>query len=246
MTDSLKVTHSISIVIPAYNEEANIREVVLESLEVLRSLTPRYEILVMDDASQDSTGEIIEDLARQYPGEVRALHHQKNTGTNLSLVELFKAACCDLVFFLPADKQILPESLHRYLERMEKEQADIVMGWRKNRADQSYRAFFNWTFRFLLKILTGFNYHDAAASDLYKKSVLDQIEMESRGRLLQAEIAAKASALGYRVREVEVDHHPRIAGKQTGIKPKTAYLSLMDLLRVGPKIRALALAKKRV
>ncbi len=235
---------SISIVIPAYNEEDNIRDVVLESLEVLRSLTSQYEVLIMNDASQDRTGEIAEGLAKNYPGLVRVLHHQKNTGTNLSLIELFRAARHDLIFFLPADRQILPSALPGYLDVVEKEGADLVLGWRRKRADPFYRRFFNWSYRFILKSFLGISYRDAAASDLYKKSVLDKIQMESRGRLLQAEIAAKASALGYCVREVEVDHHPRIAGKQTGIKPKTAYLSLMDLLRLGPKIRALA--KKRI
>ena len=234
-----RISQSISIVIPAYNEEANLRDVVLDSLGVLSSLTGRYEVVVMDDASRDRTAGVVEELVRVHPGEVRLLRHEKNHGTNLSLIELFREARSDLVFFLPADKQILPDSIRRYLEVMKKEDADIVMGWRQRRADEPHRAFFNGAFCFLLKLLTGFSYHDAAASDLYKKSVLNQIKMESRGRLLQAEIASKASSLGYRVREVVVEHHPRAAGQQTGIKPKTAWLSLVDLVRLGLKIRGL-------
>ena len=236
---SFPFNHSFSIVIPAYNEEANIRDVVLDSLKVLASLTDRYEVLVMDDASQDRTGGLIDQLVREHPGTVRAFHHAENRGTNLSLVELFREARHDLVFFLPADKQILPGSLPRYLEVMDQEDADIVMGWRKNRADRRHRAFFNGAFRFLLKALTGFYFHDAAASDLYKKSVLNEVPMESQGRMLQAELAARASARGYRVREVIVEHYPRLAGKQTGINPKTAWLSLVDLVRLGIKIRKL-------
>ena len=230
--------YSISIVIPAYNEEDNIEDVVFRSLEVLRSLTDRFEVIVMDDASRDRTGQLIDAVARKYPGEVRALHHQKNQGTNLSLIELFREAQCELVFFLPADKQILPESIRDYVAAVE-EGADVVLGWRRNRRDPFYRVWFNQLFCFILRVYLGVNFHDAAASDLYKKSVLDQIEMESRGRLLQAEIAAKAIRLGYRIREVVVEHFPRTRGKQTGIKPKTAWLSFTDLLRVGPKIRSL-------
>lgn len=230
---------SISIVIPAYNEEANIEEVVLRSLNVLRSLTDRYEILVMDDASQDRTWEIAEGLAEKYPGWVRIFRHQKNTGTNICLRELFREAQCDLVFFLPADKQILPDSIPRYLTLVENEGADVVLGWRERRADPPHRLFFNWAYRQVLRFFLGIDFHDAAASDLYKKVVLDKIDLESQGRLLQAEIAAKAAALGFRVLEVPVEHYPRVAGKQTGVKPKTAWLSFYDLLRVGPKIRAL-------
>lgn len=239
-----RTNYSISIVIPAYNEEANIEEVVLGAREVLRSLADRYEILIMNDSSRDRTGEIVEDLAKRFPGEVRTFHHKRNQGTNLSLVELFRAAKMELVFFLPADKQVLPREIRKYLAVVEKEGADVVLGWRRRRADPFYRAFFNGAYRLVLKIFLGLTYQDAAASDLYKKSVLDQIQMESRGRLLQAEIAAKASAMGYRVREIAIDHYPRTAGKQTGIKPKTAWLSFVDLLRLGLKIRKIKRANQ--
>ncbi len=88
----------------------------------------------------------------------------------------------------------------------------------------------------ILRVLFGMSYRDASASDLYKKEVLDKIQMDSRGRLLQAEIATKAKFLGYRAVEVEVEHYPRQAGKQTGIRPRTAFLSLVDFWRVMPGI----------
>jgi glycosyltransferase involved in cell wall biosynthesis len=244
MMTATRTNYSISMVIPAYNEEANIRDVVLESLNVLQSLTECYEVIVMDDASWDHTGMILDELVIQYPDNVRVIHHQVNRGTNLSLVELFRNAKYDLVFFLPADKQILPKAIHQYLPLVEKEGADVVLGWRAKRADPFYRGLFNWLYRFILRVFLGLHYRDAAASDLYKKSVLDQIEMESQGRLLQAEIATKASYLGYKICEVPVEHFPRVAGKQTGINSKTAWLSFVDILRLGIKIRGLKTPKK--
>lgn len=236
--------HSLSIVIPAYNEEGNIKEVVLRSLEVLRALTDRYEVLVMDDASRDRTWEILSHLARRFPNQVRVFRHEKNKGTNLSLIELFRSAKNELVFFLPADKQILPEAIQKYIPFIESGEADVVLGWRRRRADPFYRLFFNWAYLMILRLLVGIRYHDACASDLYRKSVLDQIQMESWGRFLQAEIATKASLLGYRIKEIEVDHHPRVAGRQTGIKPKTAWLSFVDIIRLGLKLRKLKQEKR--
>ena len=232
---------SISIVIPAYNEETNIEDVALESLKVLQSLTNRYEVLVMNDASQDSTGRILDRLAEKYSETIRVFHHLANQGTNLSLIELFRKAQYDLVFFLPADKQILPQSILNYLLAVQRG-ADIVLGWRVKRRDLLHRSFFNWLYRVATRFLLGVSFRDAAASDLYKKSILDQIPMESRGRLLQAEIAIKAASLGYKVQEIEVAHYPRKSGKQTGIKPKTIWLSFTDLIRVGPKLRRLGKA----
>ena len=234
---------SISIVIPAYNEEANIHEAVKESLEVLESLTEHFEVLVMDDASSDRTGEILDEWARKQPGKVRAFHHSVNQGTNLSLIELFGEAHSELIFFLPADRQIRADSLPAYLSAVQGG-ADVVLGWRRRRADPPHRLFFNWLYRTFLKWVAGISFRDAAASDLYKKEVLSRIRMESRGRFLQAEIAVKAARLGYRVEEIEVAHHPRTGGKQTGIKPKTLWLSLTDLWRVGPSIRRLDAARR--
>lgn len=236
--------HSVSVVIPAYNEEANIEEVVLDSIRVLEPLTERFEILVMDDASSDRTGDIIERLSKEYPSKVRAFHHTTNRGTNLSLIELFSEAQCELVFFLPADKQILPSSIPNYLSLID-EGADMVLGWRVKRADPFYRLLFNQFYCLLLRLFFGVSFHDAAASDLYKKAILNQIQMRSCGRLLQAEIAIKIASLGYKVLETKVDHYPRKAGRQTGIKPKAAWLSLLDLWRVGPELSKLRPTLKR-
>ncbi|HXV28410.1 MAG TPA: glycosyltransferase family 2 protein [bacterium] len=231
--------YSISIVIPAYNEESNIFDVVTDSLNVLESLTDRYEVVVMDDASKDRTGKILDEMAAKNADTVRILHHAINQGTNLSLIELFRSARYELVFFLPADKQILPSSIVSYLETLRDEKVDIVMGVREERADPLHRLFFNWAYRVAMRFLLGLSLRDGTASDLYKKSILDQVPMDSRGRLLQAEIAAAAVSLGYKIKEIPVAHYPRMAGKQTGIHPKTMWLSALDLWQVGSKIRAL-------
>ena len=236
MSTPQRTRYSLSVVIPAYNEEANIEVVVLETLQFLRSMTDRYEILVTDDASSDRTGVILDHLQAEYPDAVRIFHHKVNTGTNVALAEMFKKARHELVFFLPADRQILCSSISDYVAAVE-EGADVVQGWRAKRVDPGHRWFFNWLYRFFLKLFLGVSYHDASASDMYKKVILDQIEFDSRGRLLQAEIVFKAACLGYKIKEIEVKHYPRTAGKQTGINAKTAWLSLMDLLRVAPKLR---------
>ncbi len=238
-----KFPFSLSVVIPAYNEEANIGDVVRDTLLVLRTLVDSYEVLVMDDASQDRTGAIIDRLGEEHPGLVRAFHHTTNQGTNPTLIELFGAVRYDFVFFLPADKQILPHSIAHYLE-VARQGADIVLGWRARRADPFHRAFLNWLYRAIMKLVLGVSYRDASASDLYKTEVLKKISMESRGRLLQAEIATKAKCLGYRVVEVEVKHYPRQAGKQMGIAPRTAWRSLVDLWRLAPEIRKLRKLQK--
>lgn len=236
MSGKTRTRYSISVAIPAYNEESNIESVVTETLELLSTLTDRYEVVVTNDASSDRTREILENLQARYPDKVQVIHHTQNVGTNLSLAEMFRKVRYELVFFLPADKQIRCHSIARYVEAVEKG-ADVVQGWRTKREDPLHRRFFNWLYRACLKLLLGVSYQDASASDLYKKEILDQIEFYSKGRFLQAEIVFKSACLGYNVVEIPVEHFPRTAGKQTGINAKTTWLSFVDLWQVAPRLR---------
>src|SRR5207247_11460604 len=89
---------SLSLVIPAYNEEETIRQAVEEADEALRSLTERYEILVVDDGSTDATATIVTALAGDRP-HVRLLRHAENRGYSAALRPGFGAAECDRVAF---------------------------------------------------------------------------------------------------------------------------------------------------
>jgi len=108
---------SISVAIPAYNEEANLERVVREALRELEKTGREHEVLVVDDGSQDRTGEIADALAAENP-RVRVIHHPENQGWRDALQTLFGHAQGDLVFLIPGDNQHDITQLPEFLERI--------------------------------------------------------------------------------------------------------------------------------
>jgi glycosyltransferase involved in cell wall biosynthesis len=121
------VRPGISIVIPAYNDSGSIEGVVREASFVARRVSPRFEILVVNDGSRDSTGEILDKLSWEIDG-LRVIHHGTNRGFGFTIRELYQTARGELIFSLPGDGQIRAPQLERMLPVAQL--ADIVVGWR--------------------------------------------------------------------------------------------------------------------
>ena len=102
---------SISLVIAAFNEEATLEAVFVRCLDVLVECSDDFEVLILDDASTDGTGEIAASIARNHPDVVRVITHQKNQGIAATFEELNQAATRDYVFDIPADGEYPPEAL---------------------------------------------------------------------------------------------------------------------------------------
>src|SRR5436190_10210814 len=124
---------SISIVIPAFNEEGTIVSVLDEARTVLSSITADYEVLVVDDGSTDRTGILADEIARGDPAHVRVIHHDTNKGFAGAIKTCYGNASKDWVFLAPADKQVDLSELKDFVALTDG--VDIVVGYRKHRAD---------------------------------------------------------------------------------------------------------------
>src|SRR4051812_18992024 len=114
----------LSIVLPAYNEEANIPTTVSRALAVLSGMAKQFEVIVVNDGSGDTTGEVTQELVRRYYPRVRLLTHIQNCGYGGALRTGFAAAKYDLVFFTDSDNQFDISELEHFLPLMR--QYDIV------------------------------------------------------------------------------------------------------------------------
>ena len=134
-----QIPGSLSLVLPAYNEEANIEFVVRDALNVLPSFTNDFEIIVVNDGSQDTTREIVTRLASS-DDRVRPVHHTRNRGYGAALTSGFRASRGDYVMFMDADRQFDIRDL-RFLAPFAAE-FDVVAGFRKERNDPLHRRLF--------------------------------------------------------------------------------------------------------
>jgi glycosyltransferase involved in cell wall biosynthesis len=226
---------SLSLVLPAFNEEENIGEVASEALAVLPRFTDTFEIIIVDDGSRDRTAEIAADLARQDP-RIRLIRHQRNRGYGAALVSGFKATTGDFVMFMDADRQFDVSDL-RLLTPFAPDY-DIVAGFRMERNDPLHRRVFAETFNVAVRVLFGVHMRDIdCAFKLFRGDMLRGIPLSAPGALINTEIQAKARRQHARVQQVGVHHYPRVAGSSTGGNPRVILRAMRETLFLWWKMR---------
>lgn len=213
-SDNPPSSHSrwrVSLVLPAYNEEAGIRQAVLEACEALAELTSAYEILVVDDGSQDDTAVIVAELAAERR-QVRLLRHESNRGYGAALRTGFAAARYERVAFTDADCQFYLADLGRLLQLSDR--YPLVVGWRQGRQDSWPRRFLSRGFNLLTHALLGTRVRDCdCALKVFQRDVLPDLLPETNTFFVNAEMLTTACQRGLEVAEVGVRHRPRLRGE---------------------------------
>lgn len=215
---------------PAYNEEANIEGQVQDVLETLRPLGNDFEIIIVNDGSRDRTGDLARAMGAAHP-QVRVVEHERNRGYGAALYSGFMAATKELVFLTDSDRQFDLNDFNKLLPLIEK--ADVVAGYRSPRRDPPMRVLNGIGWSALVTLLFGYAARDIdCAFKLFKREILRNIRLESRGATFSAEFLVRAKRAGYRIVEVPVTHRPRRAGSQTGARPDVILRAFRELARL--------------
>jgi dolichol-phosphate mannosyltransferase len=200
----------LSLVIPAYNESAGIRQAVAEAEKALGRLAGEYEILVVDDGSSDGTADLVAEAARANP-RVRLLRHPGNRGYGAALRTGFAAARFDRVAFTDADCQFHLDDLAPLLDLADRH--PVAVGHRVGRQDPWQRRFFSWGYNTLVRALLGTRVRDCdCALKVFRKDALAELLPETAGFFVNTEMLTRARQHGYRVAEAGVRHRPRLRG----------------------------------
>jgi putative flippase GtrA len=206
--------HSLSIVLPAYNEEAVIGGTLEQVLYVLEAQVKDFEIIVVNDGSTDNTGAIIASTI-ETRRNVRVVTHERNQGYGATLVDGFATATKELTFFMDSDGQFDIRDLARLLAFID--EYDAVIGYRKDRQDTLVRKLNARGWNLLIRNVLGVQARDIdCAFKLLHTSFLHEHPLETRGAMINAELLYKLKRAGYTYREVEVRHLPRRGGRATG------------------------------
>ena len=223
--------HGISVVLPAYNEEAVIAETVAHCVAVLSQLAPDYEIIVVDDGSRDGTGAIADTLAAQNP-RVRVVHNRPNRGYGGALIAGFSAATKPLTFFMDADGQFDLRDLALLLPLREAGHR-AVLGYRKHRQDAFPRLVNAWGWNVLVSLLFGLRVRDVdCAFKLYDTELVRACDVRSEGAMVNTELLVKLSKLGVPFVQAPVRHLPRKHGNATGAQLRVIVHAFGELLRL--------------
>lgn len=203
--------YSISVFFPAYNDEGTIASLVLAALQTLEELTDDYEVIIVNDGSQDNTARIIDQLARDYP-HVRAVHHPQNRGYGGALRTGFASATKDLIFYTDGDAQYDPRELKLLYENFD-ENVDLINGWKLKRRDPVIRIVLGKIYQYLVKYTFGLKLRDVDCDfRLMRRSIFDTVQLESDSGVICVELMKKVQDANFRLREVPVSHYHRLYG----------------------------------
>lgn len=218
---------SLSVILPAYNEEALIAQTIFTMMSTLTRWMHNFEVIVVNDGSKDRTGAIVARLAA-YDRRIRLINHPVNKGYGAALVTGFQFATKELVFFMDSDGQFDIRDLARFFPLIEEYGA--VLGYRIDRQDAWMRKLNAWGWKQLVRFIFGVQVRDIdCAFKLIRAEFFRTHRLETRGAMINAEIVYKLSRASFTYTEVGVQHLPRKAGKATGAKPSVIVRALREM-----------------
>ncbi len=225
----MKKDNFISIVIPVYNEEENLEELVKELKTSLKfQKIDNYEIILVDDGSEDKSWEIIRKFSEK-DKNIKGIRFTRNFGQTSAIYAGFQNANGDIIITLDADLQNDPSDIKKLIKLMEKGY-DVVSGWRKERKDPFLTRILpskiaNW----IIGIVTGVKLHDYGCTlKAYKKEIVKNIKLYGE---MHRFLPALAHMVGAKITEIPVNHRERKRGKSKYGLSRT-FKVILDLFTV--------------
>jgi glycosyltransferase involved in cell wall biosynthesis len=222
----------LSIVIPLFNEAENVEPLINKIHGVFLAYPFPWELILVDDGSSDGTLEKLFHMGKEYGDHLNIIALQRNFGQTAAMQAGIDAARGSLIATLDGDLQNDPNDIPKLVERLCKEDLDLIVGWRKNRKDNLLiRKIPSWIANRIIGIITGVRLHDYGCSlKVYRASVIKKVRLYGEMHRFIPAWAAIATSPN-RITEEVVTHHPREAGKSKyGIS--RSFRVILDLISV--------------
>jgi glycosyltransferase involved in cell wall biosynthesis len=228
---------SLSVVIPAYNEEASIEKCITTLETVLHDITADFEIIVVDDGSQDRTAAILDELGRSRP-HLMTIHHDHNRGLGAGLRSGFARCRKSVTFYSDADLPFDFAELVRALRVMQLKNADVVTGFRHDRTSEGLkRILYSFTYNWLIRLLFGLKIRDVNFSfKLLRTDRLHAMDLRSEGSFIDAEMMIYADRLGLFICQMGVDYFKRRHGSSNLSSVGTIVKIVREMARDYPRL----------
>jgi len=219
---------SLSVVLPAYNEEQIIARTVSDILDVFHGWIKDFEVIVVNDGSTDQTASIVAAMGEK-DSHIRLITHSVNQGYGAALVSGFAAATKELTFFMDSDGQFNIRDLTTFFPFIAA--YDAVIGYRIDRQDTWIRKLNAWGWKQVVGFVLDVHARDIdCAFKLIRTDVLHTHPLETRGAMINAELLYKLKQAGCTYKEVGVRHLPRRSGRATGASPAVIVRAFRELL----------------
>jgi len=229
----------LSIFFPCYNEEPNLPATIEKALPVIKKITPKWEILIINDGSKDKTLETAKKLVKKYGSRLKIINHPQNRGYGAAFKSGMYGSRYKWIAFTDADGQFNFQDIKKLIKKQKETKADLTIGYYLGRKVPFYRKWGSTIWQLAVFLLFGLRVKDIDCGfKLIKKEVIDNIpKLEAeRGPFISSEFLIKAKKKGYKIVETGVRHYERQAGSSTGANLNVILAGLTDLLRLWKKL----------
>lgn len=225
------VKPGLSIFFPAYNDVGTIASLALVAHMTARKLTSDHEVIVVDDGSPDHTGELLDEMAEQFPW-LQVVHHETNRGYGGALRTGFATASKELVFYTDGDAQYDPREMEALIEALGPD-VDFVNGYKISRNDPFHRVVIGRLYHWFVKLAFGLRLRDVDCDfRLMRRAVFDKVHLTRSSGVICVELMKKVQDQGFRIAEVPVHHYHRSYGKSQFFNVPRVGRTLLDLGRL--------------
>jgi glycosyltransferase involved in cell wall biosynthesis len=220
----------VSFFFPVFRDESTVRTVAEKALSLLSELCSEYEVVIIDDGSPDRSGEIADELAREHD-VVRVIHHAQNQGYGAAVRSGLAASRYEYICLTDGDDEYEVEDFRKLLKL--KDRYDLIITFRYKKIYSNSRIFVSWVYNKLLRLLFRMPFRDVSTGlRMVRKSVIDDLALESTSPFIGAEIAIKAMLKGYAVGEVGIQTFPRAFGRGGTVSLSNILATMSDIFRV--------------
>lgn len=200
----------LSIVVPVYNEQDNLRLLYQAICDSMSPLGLEWEVVMVDDGSRDNSVQVLEELSRVDPAHVRVIELRRNFGQTAAIAAGIDHSDGEILVLMDADLQNDPADIPMMLDKIH-EGYDVVSGWRKNRQDDFTRRLPSQMANRLISSVTGVHLHDYGCTlKAYRREVITGFRLYGE---MHRFIPVYADSVGARLIEMPVHHHARRFGK---------------------------------
>lgn len=231
-------SESLSVVLPAYNDEPIIATTIETTLEKCGALFNDFELILIDDASGDGTREIIRHYGEKYPRHITTIYHPSNLGVGSGIRNGFAKAKNDYVITNFSDLPFDFSDLATIFASVLQQNADGCIVVRKDRsANSPFRKLTSIVNYMIIRCLFNLPIRDYQFVQLYRRTVLDNIEIQAKDVFVPAEIMIKLHDMGFRLIQEEATFHPREGGSANYGKMKYFIATFQDQIKFFFRLR---------
>jgi glycosyltransferase involved in cell wall biosynthesis len=231
---------SLSIFFPAYNDALSLPGLVRKTFAVLEQCVEDYEVIVVNDGSQDNTGEVLEELRKEFAPRMRVVTHPQNRGYGGALRTGFASATRDFVFYTDGDSQYDVAELPLLLALVS-DTTGLVNGYKLERHDPAHRIWIGTIYNLSARLMFRIRIRDIDCDyRLIRRSLLESIHLTCTSGTICVELVRKLELSGCEVKEVGVHHYPRLYGRSQFFRMRSLATTFVQLLRLWIRLVILA------